>query len=319
MAYKVVIPQDITDAGKNFLKENGYELIIGSGKTDVETLTKEVAPADAILARTAPFPAEVIAAAPNLKVIGRHGIGVDNIDVDYCTKKGVWVTFAPNSNANSVAEHTIGFLIAAAHHFAFMDRSTRSGDWEIRNKRKGVDLQGKTLGVVGLGRIGRAVAEKCMAAFGMKVIACDAFLPADKFPKGVVSATVADVFSKADFVTLHMPTTPETRGMVNAKLLATMKKTAFLVNCARGEVMNEADLYDALKNNRIAGAAIDVFEVEPAKADNPLFTLDNIMVTPHNAALTAESMDRMGLHAAMGIHAVLSGGKPEWPVNQPGA
>lgn len=315
MAFTVVIPQDITDLGKNYLKEKGYEIIIGSGSVDPEVIKKEIAPADAILARTAPFPATVLAAAAKLKVIGRHGIGVDNIDVDYCTKRGVWVTFAPNSNAISVAEHTIGFLIAAAHHFAFMDRETRAGNWEVRNKRKGTDLCGKTLGVIGLGRIGRSVAEKCRAAFEMKVLGCDAVIPPEKFPAGVVPATVEEIFAQADFISLHIPTTPKTRGMVNAALLGTMKKTAFLINCARGEVVNEADLYAALKDKRIAGAALDVFEVEPAKADNPLFSLDNVIVTPHNAALTQESMDRMGLHAAMGIHSVLSGAKPEWPVN----
>ncbi len=318
MAFKVVIPQDITDAGKNFLREKGYEIIIGSGKIDPDSVKRDIVPADAILARTAPFSADILAAAPNLKVIGRHGIGVDNIDVDYCTKRGIWVTFAPNSNANSVAEHTIGMIIAAAHHFAFMDRETRAGNWEVRNKRKGVDLFGKTLGVVGLGRIGRMVAEKCIAAFGMKVLGNDAILPKEKFPAGVVPATVEEIFSQADFVTLHIPATPETKGMVNAGLLGKMKKTAFLVNCARGEVMNEADLAEALRNQALAGAALDVFGVEPAKADNPLFKLDNVIVTPHNAALTAESMDRMGLHAAMGIHAALSGQKPEWPVNNPG-
>ncbi len=319
MAFTVVIPQDITDLGKNFLKEKGYELVIGNGDITIDAMKKTVVPADAILARTAPYPAEVLAEAPKLKVIGRHGIGVDNIDVDWCTKHGVTVTFAPNSNAISVAEHTMGFLLAAAHHFHIFDQETRKGDWELRNKLKSCDLNGKTLGVVGLGRIGAMVAKMAMTAFGMKVIGNDAVIPQDKYPEGVSPASVEDIFKTADFVTLHIPTTPQTRGMVNTKLLSSMKKTAFLVNCARGEVVNEKDLYEALKNRTIAGAAIDVFEVEPAKADNPLFTLDNIIVTPHSAALTQESMDRMGLHAAMGIHAVLSGEKPEWPVNSPAA
>ncbi len=314
---KVVIPQDITDAGKKYLKEKGYELIIGDGDISVPAMRKLVAQADAILARTAPYPAEVLEAAPNLKVIGRHGIGVDNIDVPYCTKRGVWVTYAPNSNAISVAEHTIGMIIAAAHHFARFDRATRAGDWEQRNRHKGTDLYGKTLGVIGLGRIGAMVAKMAMAAFNMTVMGFDAFIKPEKFPDGVAPGTVEDIFSQADFITLHIPTTPETKGMVNAKLLSRMKKTAFLVNCARGEVVNEADLAAALANKTIAGAALDVFEIEPAKADNPLFKLDNIIVTPHSAALTQESMDRMGLHAAMGIHSVLSGEKPEWPVNTP--
>ncbi|MCL2001556.1 MAG: hydroxyacid dehydrogenase [Planctomycetes bacterium] len=316
MTFKVAIPQDITEAGKDFLREKGYDIHVGSGAVDPESIKKNIAPADAILARTAPLTADVLAAAPNLKVIGRHGIGVDNVDVDYCTKRGIWVTFAPNSNANSVAEHTIGFLVALAHHFAFMDRETRAGNWEIRNQRKGVDLFGKTLGIIGLGRIGRSVAEKCIAAFGMKVLGNDSVLPRENYPAGVLHTGVEDIFSQADFITLHVPCTPETRGMVNAGLLGRMKKTAFLINCARGEIVNEPDLLEALASRRIAGAGLDVFEVEPAAADNPLFKLDNVIVSPHNAALTVESMDRMGLHAAMGIHAVLAGGKPEWPVNK---
>ncbi|MCC8191331.1 MAG: hydroxyacid dehydrogenase [Planctomycetes bacterium] len=316
MAFTVAIPQDITEPGKAFLRDKGYTLVIGDGATDADAIRKNIATADAILARTAPFTAEILAAAPNLKVIGRHGIGVDNIDVDYCTKRGIWVTFAPNSNAISVAEHTVGFMIAAAHNFVVMDRETRAGNWEIRNQRKGCDLQGKTVGVIGLGRIGRTVADLCRA-FGMEVLGYDAFLTPEQFPAGVTPATVDEIFARADFVTLHVPSTPETRGLINAQRLGSMKKTAVIINCARGDVANEQDLYEALKNRTIAGAALDVFAEEPAAADNPLFTLDNVIVTPHNAALTVESMDRMGLHAAMGIDAVLSGKRPEWPVNNP--
>lgn len=317
MAYKVVIPQDITDAGKNYLKERGYELVIGDGNTDLEAMKSIVADADAILARTAPYPAEVIAAAPKLKVIGRHGIGVDNIDVDYCTKNGIYVVFAPTSNAVSVVEHTIGFMIALAHHMSYFDREVRKGEWGMRNSMKGFDLDGKTLGVVGLGRIGRQVAEKCIAAFNMKVLGYDAFLPADKYPAGVESSSIDEIFATADIVTMHVPSTPETRGMLNAELIGKMKSSALLINCARGDLVVEKDLYEALKNKTIAGAATDVFVSEPPAKDCPLFELDNLIMTPHSAALTQESMDRMGLHAAMGIHSVLSGETPDWPVNKP--
>lgn len=317
MAYKVVIPQDITDAGKNYLKERGYELVIGDGNTDLEAMKSIVADADAILARTAPYPAEVIAAAPKLKVIGRHGIGVDNIDVDYCTKNGIYVVFAPTSNAVSVVEHTIGFMIALAHHMSYFDREVRKGEWGMRNSMKGFDLDGKTLGVVGLGRIGRQVAEKCIAAFNMKVLGYDAFLPADKYPAGVESSSIDEIFTTADIVTMHVPSTPETRGMLNAELIGKMKSSALLINCARGDLVVEKDLYEALKNKKIAGAATDVFVSEPPAKDCPLFELDNLIMTPHSAALTQESMDRMGLHAAMGIHSVLSGETPDWPVNKP--
>lgn len=317
MAYKVVIPQDITEVGKEYLRERGYEVVVGTGATDAQSMKSILRDADALLARTAPYPADVLAAAEKLKVIGRHGIGVDNIDVDYCTQHGIYVTFAPTSNAISVAEHTVGFMLSLAHHFTYFDSAVRSGKWEVRNSRKGCDLEGKVLGVIGLGRIGTQVANKCMAAFQMKVIGYDALLPHEKYPEGVHPANVEEIFSQADFVTLHVPATPETRGMVNAELLAKMKPTAYLINCARGELVNEADLCQALKNKQIAGAATDVFASEPPASDSELLKLDNLSITPHSAALTQESMDRMGLHAAMGIHSVLSGEKPQWCVNQP--
>ena len=314
---KVVIPQDITAAGKDYLLERGYELVIGSGKTDIESMKEQVKDADAILARTAPYPAEVLeAAGPNLKVIGRHGIGVDNIDVDWCTEKGIYVCFAPTSNAVSVAEHTVGMMVACAHHFAYFDAEVRKGNWEMRNTRKGVDLQGKTLGLIGMGRIGSMVANICMKGFGMNVIGYDAYLPADRYPEGAVKVeTIEEVLKNADFVSLHVPSTPETRGFINKDTLAMMKPTAFLVNCARGDVVNIDDLAVALKNGVIRGAGTDVVPAEPPAKDCPLFECDNIIMTPHSAALTQESMDRMGLHAAMGIHSVLSGEKPDWAVN----
>ena len=315
---KVVIPQDITDAGKDYLKEKGYEIVIGTGDTDIEAMKKQVEGADGILARTAPYPAEVLAAAKNLKVIGRHGIGVDNIDVDWCTEHGVYVTFAPTSNAISVAEHTVGMMIAVAHHFAFFDKGIRNGEWGFRNTCRSYDLHGKTLGLVGMGRIGSMVANMCINAFGMKVIGYDAYLPAERFPAGSTKCeTMEEVLKNADFVSLHVPSTPETRGSINKTTIAMMKPSAYLINCARGDVVNIDDLYECLKNKVIAGAGIDVFPSEPPAKDCKLFELDNITMTPHSAALTQESMDRMGLHAAMGIHAVLSGEKPEWPVNNP--
>lgn len=314
---KVVIPQDITDAGKDYLIERGYEVVVGSGNTDLEVMKQEVADADAILARTAPYPPEVLAAATKLKVIGRHGIGVDNIDVDYCTKNGIWVCFAPTSNAVSVAEHTVGMMVACAHHFSRFDRGIRNGEWEFRNTYKGCDLQGKTLGLVGMGRIGSMVANMCISAFGMKVIGYDAYLPAERFPAGSTKVdSMEEVLKNADFVSMHVPSTPETKGCINKKTIAMMKPTAFLVNCARGDVVNIDDLAECLKNNVIAGAGTDVFPAEPPAKDCALFSVDNVIMTPHTAALTYESMDRMGLHAAMGIHSVLSGEKPEWSINK---
>ncbi len=317
MAFKVLIPQDITDAGKDYLRENGCEVIIGSA-SDTDTIIREVADCDAILARTALYPKAVIDAAPKLKVIGRHGIGVDNIDVQHCTEQGIYVTFAPHSNANSVAEHTMYLMLACARNAMLIDEEFRNGNFEIRNKVKGMDLEGKTLGLIGMGRIGQMVAKKATLGFGMKVIAFDPYIKPENAPEGV---TLVDsnkaVFEQADFVSLHTPATPETKKSVGMEQFKQMKKGAFLINAARGEVVNEADLIAALEQGEIRGAALDVFEVEPPAKDNSLLKMRNVIPTPHNAALTQESMDRMGLHAAMGIVDVLNGRKPEWGVNTP--
>jgi len=314
MAWKVVIPQDITDIGKDYLRERGYEITVGSGSLDLEVLKREVADADGLLVRTAPYPAEVIAAAPRVKVISRHGVGVNNIDLAYCREHGIVVTFAPEANAGSVAEHTVGMMVAAAHNFARFDRGVREGEWEFRNQYKGRDLDGKTLGLIGVGRIGQKVAH-IAAAFGMKVIGFDAFVPEDRFPAGIGFRPSADaVFAEADFISLHVPATPETANLVCQRTIGLMKSDAIIINCARGGVVNEDDLAEALKSGRIFGAALDVLEDEPPRPDHPLFSLPNVLLTPHSAALTAEAMDRMGLHAAMGIHSVLSGEKPKWPV-----
>ncbi len=317
MSFTVAIPQDISSPGKDYLRERGYTLVVGSGSARIEDLKREVAGADAIIARAMPFPREVLEAAPNLKVIARHGVGYNNIDVDYCTGKGIWVTFAPQSNALSVAEHTMGLMLALARNLVLCDREARAGNWAVRDRLPGMDLSGKTLGLVGLGRIGRLVADKARAGFGMRVVGHDPFLPPDQFPAGVEPGDLAEIFTRSDFLSLHIPAVKGTEKMVNAELLARMRPTAYLINCARGEVVDEPALYEALAKRRIAGAGLDVLTEEPARADNPLFRLDNVIISPHNAALTRESMDRMGLHAAMGVHSVLTGETPEWPVNRP--
>ena len=205
MAYKVVIPQDITAPGKDYLLERGYEVVIGSGSTKVEDIQKEIADADALLVRTAPYTAEVLSAAKKLKVIGRHGIGVDNIDLGYCKDHNIVVTFAPTSNSITVAEHTMGLMIAAAHNIVRTDAGMRKGLWEIRNQFNGYDLEGKTVGLVGMGRIGAMVTKMAYEGMGMKVIGYDPYLPVERYPKGAEKVeTVEEIFEKADFVSIHI-------------------------------------------------------------------------------------------------------------------
>lgn len=316
MAYKVLLPQDITAAGKNFLLEKGYEIKMGSGIT-ADAIAKDVVDCDAILARTAQFPAEVLKAGKKLKVIARHGIGVDNIDVKTATELGIYVAFAPLSNANSVAEHTLTLILALAKHLVKVDTEFRKGDYAIRNRLCGFDLEGKTLGLVGLGRIGTMVAKKLTHGLGMKVIGYDPFVTKENVAPEIELVSWDEVFKNSDFVSLHLPSNKDTKGSVGMKEFEMMKNSAFLINCARGEVVNEANLIEALQQKKIAGAGLDVFEQEPTPKDNPLLKMDNVIVTPHTAANTTESMDRMGLHAAMGIDEVLSGKKPSWAVNNP--
>ena len=317
MSYTVLIPQDIVEEGKKFLRDKGYNIKMGSGIT-VDKIIEDVKDCDAILARTAPFPKEVIEAGTKLKVIGRHGVGVDNIDVKTAAERGVYVTYAPESNASSVAEYAVGMIIALARNFLTGDKAVRAGNWEFRNKSRASDLAGKTLGLVGAGRVGSLVAKKAFFGLDMNVIVYDPYVKEIKsVPEAKIVTDLDTIFKTADFISLHMPATPETKGMIGRKYFDMMKKSAYLVNAARGEVVNEKDLYDALKSGTFAGAGLDVFDPEPPKNDNPLFGLDNVILSPHNAALTQECMTRMALHAAMGIDDVLSGRVPKWAVNKP--
>ena len=316
MSYTVLIPQDIVEEGKKYLTERGYKIKMGKG-ISVEDIVEDVADCDAILARTASFPREVIEAGRKLKVIGRHGVGCDNIDVAAATERGIWVCFTPEANANSVAEYTIGMIVALARQFLPSDRAVRSGAWDKRNKLPAIDLEGKTLGLVGAGRIGSRVAKKAIYGLDMKVMVYDPWvkeLPG--LPEVKMAEDAETIFRDSDFVSLHIPLNTETQGMFGKKYLDIMKPQAFLINAARGELVNEADLYVALKEKRIAGAALDVYDPEPPGDDNPLFTLDNVILSPHNAALTREAMARMAVGAAMGIDEVLSGGIPRWPFNR---
>ncbi len=316
MAKRVLIPQDVAEAGKDYLRQRGYEIRLGSAIT-VEILKKEVEGCQAILARTARYPAEVLQAGKELKVISRHGVGYDNIDVEAATQLGIYVTNAPLSNANSVAEHTIGLIIALARNFVRSDSALRSGDFEIRNRVIGCDLEKKVLGLIGIGKIGKLVAGKASAGLAMKVIGYDPYIEASSVPDIELIASIEVVLRKADFVSLHLPISKDTIGLIGKTELEMMKPTAYLINAARGGIVRESDLAEVLADKRIAGAALDVFEEEPPDPANPLLKLDNIIMTPHSAALTRECMDRMALHAAQGIDEVLTGKPPTWPVNNP--
>ena len=313
MSFKVVILQDITAAGREYLKEHGCEIKV-LNDCSVANVCKEAVGADAMLVRTTPYPAEIFEAAK--QVIGRYGAGFDNIDLDAATAHGVQVCNAPIANSNSVAEHTMTLLLACAKNLILQDTACRAGDFESRNRAMGVEVDGKTLGLIGCGRIGQLVAQKAALGFGMKIIGYDAYAKQENIPPYInLVSSPEEVYQQADFISMHVPLTPSTRNMVNKQVFEMMKPTAYLINCARGGVVNETDMYEALSNGVIAGAGLDVFADEPINPKNPLYTLSNIVVTPHNAALTYEAADRMGLHAAQGIIEVKNGQAPTWPVN----
>jgi D-3-phosphoglycerate dehydrogenase len=317
MNFKVLVPQTIAAEGENYLRENGYTPVHPSGYGR-EDLLQHIADCDAVLLRTVKITGEILDAGKKLRIVARHGAGFDNVDIQAAAELGIWVTNAPLSTTCSVAENTIALLLMLAKRIPFFINALKEDNFAIRISQSGMEVENKILGIIGLGRIGKEVARKAQAGFDMKVIACDPFCPKDQVPPGVeLRENIQDVLASADFISLHMPSTPETKKMFGREQLALMKKTAYLINCARGDVLDEAALAEALQHETIAGAAIDVYDPEPPENTNPLLKLPNVIATPHIASNTKESNIKMAVHAAMEIHRVLSGGKPQWPVNKP--
>jgi D-3-phosphoglycerate dehydrogenase len=278
-------------------------------------LLNEISDFHAIIVRSSTkIPREVIEVAGNLKVIGRAGVGVDNIDVEAATEKGIFVVNSPRASTLSVAEITIGYMLALSRSLVDATNETKLGKWP-KKKLKGTELYGKILGFVGCGRIGAEVAKRAQV-FGMSCLVYDPYLPSEVSAKIGVEMTdnLEKLFMVSDFITIHAWLTDETRGMISKKQLEIMKPTAFLVNCARGGIVDEDALYEALKTRKIAGAALDVFSVEPA-LENKLFDLNNLYVSPHIAASTKEAQKRAGQVTAEQIRLVLTGKTPEFCVN----
>jgi D-3-phosphoglycerate dehydrogenase len=275
-----------------------------------ETLVPLLSDVDAILSRTGTLSREVIEAAPRLKIISRHGVGCDNIDVPACTEHGVIITTAGDANSEAVSEHAMAALLAVARMLPFADRSIRAGIWDRASVRS-VELQGKTLGLVGLGRTGSRMAHHAQG-FDMQVLACDPYATPEM--ARAAHAELVDLTTllrRADFVSVHAPLTAETRHIIGAAELALMKPEAILVNTSRGGLVDEAALYAALSEGRIAGAALDVFEEEPLGADSPLRGLDNVVLSPHVAGTTEEALIRLCERAAENILRVFRGEPPQ--------
>lgn len=310
---RVLVTETLSEAGLDLLRKD-FQVDV---RTELATdhLAKEIGPYDALVVRSqTQVTAEVIAAADNLKVVARAGIGLDNVDVEAATRKGVMVVNAPQSNIISAAEHTLGLLLAQARNIPQANEELKRGVWE-RAKYQGVELQGKTLGVVGLGRVGALVAQRA-AAFGMRIIAFDPYVPKDRAKEmGIeLMPTLEALLVQADFITIHLPRTPDTEGLIGERELALVKEGARLVNTARGGIVDESALAKALEDGRLAGAALDVFAAEPT-TDSPLFELDQVVVTPHLGASTTEAQDKAGTSVAEMVRLALMGEFVPYAVN----
>ena len=300
----VLIAEELSPATVDALGPD-FEISYCNGADRAELLTA-IADVDAILVRSATkVNAEAIAAARRLRVIARAGVGLDNVDVAAATKAGVMVVNAPTSNIVTAAELACGLIIATARNIPQANASLKGGEWK-RSKYTGVELSEKTLGVVGLGRIGLLVAQR-MAAFGMKIIAYDPFVqPARAAQAGVKLLHLDELLAAADFITVHLPKTPETLGLIGDEALHKVKPSVRIVNAARGGIVDEAALASALKEGRVAGAGIDVYSSEPC-TDSPLFEFDNVVVTPHLGASTGEAQEKAGLAVAKSVRLALAG------------
>jgi D-3-phosphoglycerate dehydrogenase / 2-oxoglutarate reductase len=307
---KILISQKIDPAGLALFGD-GYEVIAPEGFTQ-ESFDALVMDADAIVLRTnVRVSSQVIAGARNLKIISRTGAGVDNVDLEAAKKKGVAVCNLPALNTVSVAEHTVSLLFAAAKRLPLLDRGVRNGEWTAtRNLNAPVELRDKTLGVVGLGAIGSEVAKICHLGLGMRILAYDPYAAPHRFDGYEATDNLMQIAEECDAVTLHVPGMPSTNGMIGRRFISAMKPGAILINCARGSVVDEAALIEALQAGTIAGAALDAFQAEPLPAGHPFMSMGNVILTPHAAALTQETATRAAVEACSQVKDFLEGRTP---------
>ena len=316
MPAKIFVADDVSDSGLEPLREASFIIERRTGLAGDE-LRAAVGDCEGLIVRSATrVTGELIDAAPGLRVIGRAGVGVDNIDVTAATARGVVVMNAPDGNTITTAEHTIALLVALARSVPQANSSLKSGKWERKNF-VGTELQGKTLGIVGLGRIGKIVASRARA-LGMKIVAYDPFVAAEQSRDlDIECAAFDEVLNRADFLTIHTPLTADTRGLIDAAALAKMKRGARVINCARGGLVDEAALHEAIKSGQIGGAALDVFAQEPPPSDHPLLSLNQVIATPHLGASTTEAQEGVAFTVAEQMRDYLLHGTLRGAVNVP--
>jgi D-3-phosphoglycerate dehydrogenase len=310
---RVLVTEKLSNAGIDLLRRD-FQVDVRP-ELAVEGLVEAIAPYDALVVRSqTQVTADVIAAGENLKVVARAGIGLDNVDVEAATRRGVMVVNAPQSNIVSAAEHTIALLLAQARNIPRANADLKKGRWE-RSAYEGIELQGKTLGVIGLGRVGALVSQRA-AAFGMRIIAFDPYVPKERAKEmGVeLMPTLEALLVQADLITIHLPRTPDTEGLIGERELGLVKEGARLVNTSRGGIVDEQALAKALEDGKLDGAALDVFETEPT-IESPLFGFEQVVVTPHLGAATTEAQDKAGTAVAEMVRLALSGEFVPYAVN----
>lgn len=312
---KIVIAEKISPSAVNLLREESRWTLVTPEQVDGH-LTRHIEAADALIVRSAvEVNAAILEHARKLRVIGRAGVGVDNIDLEAATRKGIAVMNTPGANAVAVAEHTLALMLALARHVCRANELTRAGRWE-KKSLQGTELRGKTLGIVGLGRIGMEVARRARA-FGMEIVAHDPFVStAIVREQGIRLLGLDEVFGQSDYLSLHVGLTPQTAHMINADSLGKTKRGVRLVNCARGELVDSSALAEALKSGQVAAAALDVFEEEPPTG-SPLLGLENVVLTPHIAGSTHEAQEAVGYQIALQVKEYLKHGVIQNAVNVP--
>lgn len=313
MTKRILVTEEIADAGLSRLRQAGFEVDVQLGASGKQ-FHAALAGAHALIVRSATqVDAAALDSARDLVVVGRAGVGLDNIDVEAATARGVMVVNAPESNVLSAAEHTMGLMLAMARNIPQAHAALKSGRWE-RSRWEGIELAGKTLGIVGLGRIGKLVAQRALA-FDMRLIGYDPYISEERARRlGVEMMSLDQLVSQADILTVHLPKNPETTGLINREVLRSAKPTLRIINVARGGIIDESDLFVALRDGRIAGAALDVYSAEPMTS-SPLFGLDNVVVTPHLGASTREAQDKAGETVADMVRLALDGEFVPFAVN----
>ena len=307
----------------NIIDEQGLEILRGGAEVVYlpelpgRTLSDEIGEAHALLVRAAKISRNLLEKAENLLVIAKHGVGYDTIDVEAATERRILVVNTPDANTESVAEHNMCLMLCLSKNVCRGDRALRQGKLTKREDLMGVELSGKRLGIVGMGKIGVELSEKCRLAFNMRIICYDPYVPKEKVAKlGYKQVEELDeLLRESEYVVISVPLTKTTANLIGAKELALMREDAFLINSSRGGIVDEVALYDCLKQKRIAGAGLDVFLTEPLLPDNPLLSLENVVATPHLGAMTTDAMKRMATTAAEEIMRVFQGQTPKYPVN----